>query len=101
MKLIDKDALVAEIKIRIETYNKGYANGDDCRADALETFLHDIDSLEMKEAKEVNLENEFFNWYNEEKNKDYNTGILYEKYSTTSKKLAKYFFELGLKAKGE
>ena len=49
---IKKSALVAEIKIRIETYNKGYANGDDCRADALETFLHDIDSLEVKEAKE-------------------------------------------------
>ena len=28
MNLIDKDALVAEIKERIETYNKGYANGD-------------------------------------------------------------------------
>lgn len=93
---INKSALVAEIKIRIETYNKGYANGDDCRADALETFLHDIDSLEMKEAKEVNLENEFFNWYNEEKNRDYNASILYEKYSTISKKLAKHFFGLGL-----
>ena len=46
---IDKAAVVAEIKARIETYNKGYANGDDCRADALETFLHDIDFLEVKE----------------------------------------------------
>lgn len=96
---INKSALVAEIKIRIETYNKGYANGDDCRADALETFWHDIDSLEVKEAKEVNLENEFFNWYNEEKNRDYNASILYEKYSTISKKLAKHFFELGLNYK--
>ena len=46
---IDKAAVVAEIKARIETYNKGYANGDDCRADALETFLHDIDFLEVKD----------------------------------------------------
>jgi hypothetical protein len=49
-KYISLDALVAEIKTRIETYNKGYANGDDCRADALETFLHDIDTLEVKES---------------------------------------------------
>ena len=49
---ISKNAVVAEIKTRIETYNKGYANGDDCRADALETFLHDIDTLEVKEVKE-------------------------------------------------
>lgn len=48
---INKSALVTEIKTRIETYNKGYANGDDCRADALETFfLHDIDFLEVKEV---------------------------------------------------
>lgn len=52
---ISKDALVAEIKTRIETYNKGYANGDDCRADALETFLHDIDTLEVIEMDEPNI----------------------------------------------
>ncbi len=50
MKLIDKAAVVAEIKERIETYNKGYANGDDRRADALEVLLHDIDTLEVKEV---------------------------------------------------
>ena len=54
MKLIDKAAVVAEIKERIETYNKGYANGDDRRADALEVLLHDIDTIEVKE---VDLEN--------------------------------------------
>lgn len=52
---IEKSALVAEIKTRIETYNKGYANGDDCRADALETFLHDIDTLEVIEMDEPNI----------------------------------------------
>lgn len=55
MELIDKDALVAEIKERIKTYNKGYANGDDSRADALEVLLHNIDTLEVKE---VDLEKE-------------------------------------------
>ena len=47
---IDKDTLVAEIKERIETYNKGYANGDDRRANALEVLLNDIDTLEVKEV---------------------------------------------------
>ena len=50
MELIDKDALVAEIKERIETYNKGYANGDDRRADALEILLHDLNTIEVKEV---------------------------------------------------
>ena len=54
MKLIDKSVLVAEIKERIKTYNKGYANGDDRRADALEVLLHDIDidTLEVKDPYE-------------------------------------------------
>ena len=92
---ISKDAIVAEIKTRIETYNKGYANGDDCRADALETFLHDIDFLEVKEVEDVDFEKVFFDWYH--KNTDYNASILYERYGVISKKLAKHFFELGLK----
>ena len=40
-KYIPLDALIAEIKERIKTYNKGYANGDDRRADALDILLHD------------------------------------------------------------
>jgi uncharacterized protein YbaR (Trm112 family) len=50
---IPKSALVAEIKERIETYNKGYANGDDSRADALEVLLHDIDTLEVIDPYEL------------------------------------------------
>ncbi len=49
---INKDDLVKEIKERIETYNKGYANGDDRRADALEVLLQDIDTLETKDPYE-------------------------------------------------
>ena len=52
VQYIDKAALVAEIKERIETYNKGYANGDDRRADALEILLHDLDTIEVKEVEE-------------------------------------------------
>ena len=86
---IDKSALVAEIKERIDTYNKGYANGDDRRADALEVLLHDIDTLEVKE---VDLEKEISKYI------AYNICLPPDKV----KKIAKYFFELGLQAqKGE
>lgn len=87
---IDKDALVAEIKERIETYKKGYANGDDRRADALEVLLHDINTLEVKE---VDLEKELEDWLGERVGKW--TGKECER-------MCRYFFELGLKAqKGE
>ena len=101
MKLIDRDALVAEIERLIDshkplkTLDPTYYEGLN---DSLGDILSFLDSLETKDVKEVNLENEFFNWYNEEKNRDYNASILYEKYSTISKKLAKHFFELGLKS---
>lgn len=85
--LIDKDALVAEIKERIKTYNKGYANGDDSRADALEVLLHDIDTLEVKE---VELEKELEDFL--EKNSDSN-GFF------NPLDVAKHFFELGIKSK--
>lgn len=84
---ISKDALVAEIKERIETYNKGYANGDDRRADALEVLLHDINTLE---AKEVDLDKEIEENYQE----DTSTLKTKKQYA----KIAKHFFELGLKA---
>lgn len=46
--------------------------------------------------EEINLDKEFFDWYHEEKNRDYNASILYEKYGIISKKLAKHFYELGM-----
>lgn len=44
----------------------------------------------------INLDKEFFDWYHKENVNDYNASILYEKYWTISKKLAKHFYELGL-----
>lgn len=91
---INKSTLVAEIKTRIETYNKGYANGDDRRADALETFLHDIDFLEVKE---VDLDAEFDKYCETL----YLIDLENEPYSELFE-CAKYFYELGLKVqKGE
>ena len=90
MELIDKAAVVAEIKTRIETYNKGYANGDDRRADALETFLHDIDFFEVKEVDlEKEYDNEFF--------KDPVFGKLVNRNAGIG--IAKHFFFFGLKTK--
>lgn len=61
---ISKDTLVAEIRERIKTYSKGYANGDDRRAEALEVLLHDIDTLEVKEDKlEIDEKHKIGKWF--------------------------------------
>lgn len=98
---INKSALVAEINQRIEDYKSHKI--DDSYHDGLIFALEDLrdDFIDTLEVKEVDLEKAFFDWYHEEKNKDYNASILYERYGMISKKLAKHFFELGLKAKGE
>ena len=44
----------------------------------------------------INLDKEFFNWNHKESANDYNASILYERYGTICKKLAKHFFELGM-----
>lgn len=52
--------------------------------------------------EKINLDKEFFDWYHKESANDYNASTLYERYGTISKKLAKHFYELGLKVqKGE
>lgn len=89
---IDKDALVAEIKERIKTYNKGYANGDDSRADALEVLLHDIDTLEMKD---VDLDREIRRYRMRNPIIQHREESLYDYMAN----VAKHFFELGLKAR--
>jgi len=89
--LIDKDALVAEIKERIKTYNKGYTNGDDRRADALEVLLRDIDTLEVKEVDLEKSLTGFMGRYAYENSGEYPSAI----------DIAKHFYELGLAQKGE
>ena len=94
---IDKSALVTEIERRIKEIEEiGICLSP---KGMLTNLLCYINTLEVKET---DLENEFFNWYHKEKNRDYNASILYERYGIISKKLAKHFYELGLKAqKGE
>ena len=109
MTLIDKAEIVAKIKERIETYNKGYANGDERRADALEVLLHDINTLEVKEVNLDRVINDYFNeWQNVLCDEDCcNEGgfccVLDENIKPVNigrcRKVAKHFFELGLKTK--
>ena len=88
MKLIDKDALIAEIKKRIN-FNKtlnSHSRLDECKA-----ILSFIDTLEVKE---LDLEKEIERFL-----KQYSMLAVGKKDFTS---IAKHFFELGLKAqKGE
>jgi len=90
MELIDKSALVAELKKRISNYWSDSENTMGIYPYALEEVIKYVDSLEVKE---VDLEKEIkcFTMSKE----------LYEADSAI-KAVAEHFFELGLKAqKGE
>ena len=41
-KYINADKLIHDLEERIYAYSEGYANGDDCRKDAIETLLKDV-----------------------------------------------------------
>ena len=94
MKLIDKDALIAEIERRI----KGLK---DCRADTIAGYAGEISGLKnllsflyTLEVKKVNLEKEIQSWVEDNSVNGYYREDVYE--------TAEHFFELGLKAqKGE
>lgn len=92
---IDKAAVMAEIERRkkelIELSND-FENRWACRT--LDNILSFLDTLEVKE---VDLERKFSQWWKDERAKNYNVDILYEKYPNVSMKLARHFFELGLK----
>lgn len=98
MKLIDKDALVAEIKKKIRT-EQGYSSEDaECGyRDCAREILSFLDTLEVKEA---DLEKEI-GFYIETSltgtNPIYTKGAV----SCIIEKTAKHFFELGLKARKE
>ena len=90
MKLIDKDALVAEIERRIKEYQ---STGDDYWFPVIENLKSILSFLDTLEVKEVDL--------------DTNFGVCWGEYcecggNINDYKVAKHFFELGIKAqKGE
>lgn len=57
---IDAEKLIHDLEERIYAYSEGYADGDNCRKDAIETLLKDVKyqcSLQQ-EQPEVDLEKE-------------------------------------------
>ncbi len=96
---IDKSALVAEIKRRIKEHHSGYLV-------CLKDILSFIDTLEVKE---VDLEKEIDFYINDNYSEGSDGGMISDshrniggvKYNDLAE-IARYFFELGLKAqKGE
>lgn len=101
---IEKDRILAEIKKKKIPFKKDIDDGVyPTYLCALMDFEDFIDTFEMKE---VDLDKEVANWWkdhykkikNDYKFEDYN-GHYME--NSTIISLAQYFFELGLKAKGE
>lgn len=101
-ELIDKSAVVAEIKRRatffLEESKKENTSDDSSCAVALYGLLSFLDTLEVKE---VDLEKELD--FNAEVSKFIDTFYKNAKigHKLMIRRTAKYFYDLGLKAKGE
>ena len=101
---IDKSALVAEIKkrkaINERAYMQAFLNSNDKRDSFGYKVQEDIDILSLLdtlEAKETDIEKEMDSYFNTMQVLEHEN--IFE---TTFQKIAKHFFELGLKAqKGE
>ena len=103
MKLIDKDALVAEIESLENTYKKcptrnSYEDGlKEGRRLGYKDALYKIDSLEVKEVDFEKIINDYFkDWKFDE---ELDIMVKPDNYSATFddiKEVAKHFFELGL-----
>ena len=96
MKLIDKDALVAEIERRKELVDDPMILDNDLIIGERNTYIRLLSFLDTLEVKEVDLEKEYKEFVDEDP--------VYKKLinGIVGKAIAKHFFELGLKAqKGE
>ena len=106
-KYIEKAAIIAEIGRLIDS-NKSLKTLDPTYCEGLDDSLGDVLSfLDTLEVKEVDLEKEVTNWWNNHYTSA-KKGYTFEGYSghymenSTIVSLAQYFFELGLKTqKGE
>ena len=84
MELIDKAAVVAEIEKL-----KAYLQIPNAQLEAIKVCDNVISAIDTLEVKEVDLENEIILW----------TNAIPEIRYDDVKRIAEYFFELGLKAK--
>ena len=90
-QLIDKSAVVAEIEKELNTtkkYSTEYVNG---KKYALKKILSFLDTLEVKEVdleKELDFVKDAYYYFTSDER-------------DSMKKVAKHFYELGLKTKGE
>jgi hypothetical protein len=92
---VDKSAVVAEIRKRLLPVirDKHYDEWEEGQDSERKAILAIINTLEVKE---VDLEKEFDNY-----TKDISACDIQFEPFTQLKKCAKYFYELGLKSKGE
>ena len=84
MKLIDKDALVAEIERRVKEYQ---STGDDYWFPVIENLKNILSFLDDLEVKEVDLEKELSTYLEVVKATDEDIDFV---------DFAKHFFELGM-----
>ena len=90
---INKDAVVAEIERELKSINNATNDFAEGRRMELNNILSFLDTLEVKE---VDLEKEFDNYAKDILACD----VQFEPF-TNLHNCAKYFYELGLKAKGD
>jgi len=100
--LIDKDALVAEIEKEIKHIYAGreYVGIPSDEENMVRGIQRVEDILDTLEVKEVDLEKELIKWHKEHFKKDGTFIGMSGFYLTNNSQMdiAKYFFELGLKA---
>ena len=97
IQYIDKDAVVAELKRRIqESLDAGGATRGVYLSERIKEDSYILSFLDTIEVKEVDLEKEMNNYFVSMKVQEHEN--IFE---STFRQIAKHFYELGIKAKGE
>lgn len=98
---IDKSAVVAEIERRRKLVSDPILSGDDLMIGERNALFNLLSFINTLEVKEVDLEKEIKSYFDSQPIITRSKGIDYQ-LIPTGVDIAKYFFELGLKAqKGE
>ena len=97
MKLIDKDAVVTEIERRIKRFREEKDSVSIVKTNVYKGILSFLDTLEVKE---VDLNKEIKDYFNNQPIITRSKGIDYQ-LIPSGEEIAKHFFELGLKTQKE